>query len=387
MTGTILPDGMIFWLSPDGGAAGGWLRVVGGHVVQRGGESGAGAGSRSGADWRAATGLVALPAGDTAMLIVPSGDAALHWIACPGMTVRQGAVAAPLMAVEASIGTPDTLHAAVAPALEPERPHIVAVAARDAMERWIGWCAAAGVPDAALVPAALLLPPVEDGFVAGRVGGEAVLRGTDCALGGGDAYAPLIVGDAPVRELDGATVEAGLVAALAAPPMDLRQGGYAVRAASAIDPAWVRRVAVLAGAVMLAGLLVTLVTVVRLHGEASSLDAATLALARDVVPEASDVADAEMRLAARVAAKGGAGGGFTGTAAGLLAAMQGAPGVTMTGLSQLADGTVRVQLAGPRPDDINVVLIALQNMGWRVAANSVQQQGAQTIADISVVPS
>ncbi|MET0137618.1 MAG: type II secretion system protein GspL [Sphingobium sp.] len=374
-------DGMIFWLEPDGVAGpgvavhGGWLRVVGGRVVQRG----------TGVDWQAATGLVALPAGDRAMLIVPSGDAALHWIACPGMTVRQGAVAAPLMAVEASIGGPDTLHAAVTPALDPEHPHLVAVAAREAMERWVGWCAAAGVPDAAIVPAAALLPPATEGFVAGRVGGEIVLRGTDCALGGAEAHAPLIVGDAPLREMDDEAVEAGLVAALSLPPLDMRQGGYAVRQARALDPAWLRRVTALAAGVMLVGLAIALVTIVRLHWEASSLDARTLALAQEAVPEALDVADAQARLSARLAAKGG-GNGFTATAAGLTAAIQGAAGVTMTGLSQLADGSVRVQLAAARADDINLALVALQNAGWRVAANSVQQQGAQTIADISVVP-
>ncbi|MFT3965012.1 MAG: general secretion pathway protein GspL, partial [Sphingobium sp.] len=88
---------------------------------------------------------------------------------------------------------------------------------------------------------------------------------------------------------------------------------------------------------------------------------------------------------ARVAA-GGA-GAFTATAAGVMAAMQSAPGVAMTSLSRQADGTVRVQLSAARTEDINLVLIALQNAGWRIAANNVQQQGAQTVADISVVGS
>lgn len=381
MTGTSTLDGMIFWLEPDTATLAGWIRVAGGQVVQRGERT----------DWRASTGLVALPAGEVAMLIVPSGDAALHWIACPGMTVRQGAVAAPLMAIEASIGSTVVLHAAVAPAAEPEQPHIVAIAAREAMDGWLAWCEGAGVPGATLVPAALLLPPAEEGFVAGQVGVEEVLRGTDCALGGQEPHAPLIVGQAIVRSMDTHAVERGLIAALAAPPMDLRQGSYAVRQASAFDPIWLRRMAVLTACVLLIGLLISLVTIARLYWEASSLDARTVALAQDVVPGAKDVANAEALLAARVADKYGTGGatagGFTGTAAGLLAAMQGAPGVTMTGLSQLADGAVRVQLSAPRPEDINVALVALQNAGWRVAANSVQQQGAQTIADISVVPS
>ncbi|MET0239400.1 MAG: type II secretion system protein GspL [Sphingobium sp.] len=373
-----MADGMIFWTAQDGAmAGGGWLRVVDGRVVQRG----------EGADWRAATGLVALPTGDTAMLVVPTGDVALHWIACPGMTVRQGTAAAPLMAMEASIGSAEVLHAATVPVAEPEQPFIVAVVSRGAMERWIALCDALGVPGAAIVPAPLLLPPPEEGFTAGTIGGQEVLRGTDSAVAAGEAHAALVVGDAPVRRIDDAMAEAGIAASLAAPPLDLRQGGYAVRSASSLDPAWLRRVAVLAGVVALVTLLISLVQIARLHIEASSLDAATLELARDVVPAATDVTDAEAKLAAMVAGRGGAAGGFTGTVSGIMAAMQGAQGVTMTNLSQLADGTVRVQLSGPNAESINMALIALQNAGWRVAANGVQQQGAQTIADISVVPS
>ncbi|HEX7874012.1 MAG TPA: type II secretion system protein GspL [Sphingobium sp.] len=371
-----MADGMIFWLAPDGvQGGGGWLRVVDGRIVQRG----------EGSDWQAATGLVALPADDSAMIILPVGDVALHWIACPGMTVRQGAAAAPLMALEGSIGSAATLHAAVLPAVEPEQPHVVVVAANSAMERWIARAEALGVPEAALVPAALLLPPSEQGFTAGRIGGEVVLRGADCALGAVEPHAPMIVGDAPVHERDDRSVEAGLVAALLTPPITLRQGSYAIRQASSIDPAWLKQIALLTGVIAALTLLISLATMIRLHWEASDLDERTLALAKSVVPEASDVSDAESRLAARVAAQGG--GGFTATVAGVMAAMQGAPGVTMTGLSQQADGTVRVQLAAARNEDINVALIALQNAGWRIAANSVQQQGAQSVADISVVGS
>jgi general secretion pathway protein L len=374
---------MIFWLAPDGAgegggdadAHGGWLRVVDGRVVQRG----------HGSDWRAAMGLAALSGDEAAMLVVPSGAVALHWIACPGMTVRQGAAAAPFMAMEASIGGVGGLHAATAPAGEPEQPHIVAVVATATMARWIGWCGAAGAPDAVLVPAAMLLPPVEEGFVAGRIGGETVLRGVDCALGAEETHAPLIVGDAPVRQMEDEAVEEALMAALAAPPLDLRQGSYAVRQAGAFDQAWQRRVAALAACVVVVGLLIALVTMVRLRWEASSLDARTLALAREVVPEASDVADAQARLAAKVATRG-VGEDFTGTAAALLAAMQGVPGVTMTGLSQPAGDMVHVQLSAPRPEDITLVLSALQNAGWRISTDSVRQQGAQAIADISMVP-
>lgn len=373
-------DGIILWQGGEGraedGGAGGWLRVVDGRIVQRG----------AGLDWRAGAGLVALPPGEAAMLIVPAGDVALHWIQCPGMTVRQGAAAAPLLAVEGSIGPAEALHAATAPAPDPEQPHVVAVVARRAMEDWLRWCAAANVEDAAIVPAALLLPPPAQGFIAGKIAGGAVLRGTDCALDGQAPHASLVVGEAPVHLLTDGEVEAGLVGALGAPPLDLRQGLYAPRRQGGIDARWLGRVAVLVGASALCALLVSLVTIARLHGEAATLDARTIAIARPLVPQASDAADADARLSALLAARGGA-GGFTGTVAGIATAMRGQAGVHLISLSQLADGSVRMQVAGPNGDALNAALLALQNAGWRIAANGVRQQGAETVADITVVGS
>ena len=366
---------MIFWPAGDGDMTHRWARVAHGRITQRGD-----------GDWRVATHMVALPAGEAAMLIVPSADVTLHWVACPGMTVRQGAAAAPLMALEGSIGSVEGLHAATAPASDPDQPHIVAVTSRDVMEKWVAWCEEAGVPDAAIVPAAMLLPGPDSGFVGGRIGDEDVLRGPDCAVAAHEAHAPIIVGDAPVGVLRAPEIEHQLVLALGDPPLDLRQGLFAPRQAQAIDPAWLRRVAALTGCVMLGSLLIALVTIVRLHIEASALDSRTLALAAPVVPNAADAADADARLSAKLAAGGGA-GGVTGTVAAVMTAMRTAPGVTMRSLAQMADGSLRLQLAAARAEDINAVLIALQNAGWRIAANGVQQQGAQTIADISVAPS
>lgn len=375
-------DGIILWPLGDSASDGetppfGWARVANGAIVQRGeGEA---------TDWRGATHLVALPQDDAAMFIAPAGDVAMHWIACPGMTLVQGAAAAPLMASEASIGPVDDLHAAVAPALDPGAAHLVAVASCAAMEQWLAWCAAAGVPDAAIVPAPALVPPPDEGFAAARIGGDMVLRGTDSAFPADAALEPLIVGDAPVRHLSDAEVERALVAALAEPPLDLRQGSYARRAPRALDPAWLRRIAVLAGLIALVSLAIGLVTIIRLHGEAAALDAETVAMAQEAVPGVADAADAELRLSALIAQRGGA-GGLGGAAAGLIAALQASPTVSLTSLTQSADGSLRAQLSGPGAEPVNAVLIALQNAGWRIAANGVRQNGAQTVADITVAP-
>lgn len=373
-------DGLIVW--PLAGSASddeppmfGWARVAGGAIVQRGeGEA---------THWRAATNLVSLPQDDAAMFIAPAGDVAMHWIACPGMTVAQGAAAAPLIAREASIGPADDLHAAVAPAPDPGAAHLVAVASRAAMERWLGWCAAAGLSDAAIVPAPALVPPPDEGFVAARIGPDVVLRGVDSAFPADAALEPLIVGDLPVRTLSDGEIERALLAALAEPPLDLRQGSYARRSGRALDPAWLRRIAVLAAVIALVSLAIGLLTIARLHGEAAALDTETVALAQKAVPGVTDAADAELRLAGLVAQRGGA-GGLGGAVAGLMGALQATPTVALTSLSQSADGSLRAQLSGPGAEPINAVLIALQNAGWRIAANGVRQNGAQTVADITV---
>lgn len=370
-----MADGMIFWL-PEGSADAGWVRVVDGRILQRG----------QGRDWRSATHLVALPAGEAAMLIVPASDIALHWIACPGMTVAQGAAAAALMAQESSIGPASTLHAVSLAATDAEHPHIVAVTARAVMEGWLLWCVEAGVLDAAIVPAALVLPAPETGFIAAPICGEEVLRGMDCAVGRGQAHAALIVGDGPIETLSEEQVDALLIAALSRPPLDLRAGSFARRPGRAVDSAWLKRIAVLAGCVALGSLLIALVTIARLHIEAEQLDRQTLALAQTTTPDATDAVDAETRLAAKVTAQGGS-GGFTGTAAGVMTAIQGVAGARFTSLSQMADGSVRVQLAAPRAEDIAAVITTLRSAGWSITGDSVQQQGAQAAGDFTVTPS
>ncbi len=65
--------------------------------------------------------------------------------------------------------------------------------------------------------------------------------------------------------------------------------------------------------------------------------------------------------------------------------MRGAPGVNLAASTRMPDGALRVQLAAARAEDINIVLRALQDAGWRISADAVQQQGGKVIANIQVV--
>jgi general secretion pathway protein L len=352
-----------------------WLRVVDGQIVQRG----------RGPNWRH-------PAEEAenddvegrVLLVLPPHVTTLHWIACPGMTLRQGAAAARLMALEASIGATGQLHASALESGAAEEPHIVAVASDSAMAHWVDWCEDHGVPRASLVPAPLLLPVPDDGFVRGRVGPTDVVRGRDTAFDGNEPAAPLILGDAPVNQLQLGDVESSLISALYAPPLDLRQGAFARSKARLFEADRLRRLGALLGLIIIVALLVTVVKIVKLNLEASSLDDKTVTLAKGVDPSISDAAEAQQKITARLAMRGGS-GGFTGVMAGLMSAMRSSPTVVLTSVNQGADGAFRVQLAGARAEDINEVLITLQEAGWRISANAVQQQGGRLVADIMVV--
>ncbi len=351
-----------------------WLRVVDGYIVQRG----------TGEGWRHAAEAEEGPIDGRAMLVLPPHASTLHWIACPEMTARQGAQAARIMALEASVGGGAGLHAAVMPAETPEAPHVVAVTSESAMAHWIDWCTQRGMPNASIVPAALMLPAPTSGFMRGQVGPCEVVRGVDTAFDAGEAVAPLLMGREPVTDLTEPSVDDMLREALEVPPLDLRSGPFAARPPRLLDPARLKRVALLIGLILLVALLVSLVRIARLNIEASRLDAQTVELARTLDPSVTDAADAQAKVAARFALRGG-NGGFTGAMAAVMSAMRGAPAVSLASANQSADGSLRIQLAAARSEDINVVLLALQDAGWRIGANAVQQQSGRLLADIVVV--
>ena len=365
----------IILLPPERDAAPNWYRVDGEHIVRRG----------RGTQW-----LPPEPDADEpepvrrAMLVLPPHATTLHWIATPGMTARQGAAAARLMALEASIGEAGGLHAVVAANDDAEAPHVVAVTSQSAMEHWLQWCADHGVGAASFVPSALLLPSPESGFVRAPVGPVEVVRGSDTAFDGAEAVAPLIIGDQPVTQLPADMVDDALVLALSEPPLDLRQGSYAVRRPGLIDRARLVRMAVMIGGILLASLLISLITIIRLNAESARLDSQTVALARTIDPAIADPEQAEARMTALLAGRGGR-GGFTGMMAGVMTAMQVNPNVVLTSVNQGPDGSLRVQLAAGRAEEINDVLIAIQEAGWRIGANAVQQRGDKLTADITVV--
>ncbi len=365
-------DALIVFLPEAAGAEPHWIRVVDGALVQAG----------VGANWLAACGIAALPDQARVMLVPPAALVTLYWTMHPDLPVRQGRAAARVAALAGGLLPSDQLFAATDANEDPSNPHIVAVASRADMLHWLLWAQHHGLDPDIIVPAPLLLPEPESGFARGLIAGDTVLRGIDMALTAD--MAPALIADAPIADVSSGVVEGRAIAALDAPPLDLRQGDFAKRVRRAMDGRAVGRVALWSGLILLASLAIALIGIAKQHGEASRLDRESLALAQQVTPGATDAVQALVEMEGKLAARGAGGRAFTAPVAGLLAAMQDAPGVAVTSLSRDPDGMVRATLAAAKADDINIVLLALQAAGFTITATPSQEPGGRTLADITV---
>ncbi len=366
-------DGLIVFLPEAADAEPHWLRVVEGTIVQRG----------QGTNWLAATGLSALPVEARVLLVPPAAGVALHWIAHPDLPARQGRAAARLSALATGILLSDQLFAATDENADPAEPHIVGLAARADMQQWLLRAQHHGLDPDILTPAPLLIPVPDEGFARAVIGDESLLRGRTIALPG-DLALPELIGDAPIIDTTPEIIERAAIVALDAPPLNLRQGDYAKRKRRTLDAAMLRRIALWSGLIVLLGILIGLTTVIKNHREAVRLDTASLAEAQQVLPAATDPAQALIEMEGQLAARGAESRAFTAPVSGLLTAMQDTPGVALTALSRDPDGMVRATLAAARPEDINQVLLAIQAAGFTITATSSQDPGGRTLADITV---
>ena len=355
---------LIILLPPDAGTPLAWLTVEDGVILAQG----------TGDNWPR-------PEGATirAMLIAPAAAVALHRALLPDLAARQAQAAARLMAVENALGDPEALHVATGPR-ESDGALDVAVVANADMVAWLTWAEAHGLDAGPVVPAALLLPRPEEGFVRGQVGGETIARDKSAAFAADPALAGLVMGDAPVEDIADHDITAALIVALDDPPLDLRQGPFARRKKRTLDWALLKRLAVLVGLILLASLIMALTTIVKLNGDRDRLDARALAAARTVVPDVGSVEQAQSALDERAVARGVGGRGFSATAARLFAALDQSPAAALTAFELTADGGVRATIAAPSVNDLDIAVAALRSSGAGAVTTPVQTgDGRQAI--------
>lgn len=367
-------DGLIVLLSADADAEPLWWRLVDGHIVSRS-ETAARAGGE------ASPGPV--------MLVVPPGVATLRRVELDAaMPPAQARAVALRRALEAGMADPADMHAAVLDRAGDRAGgvHHVASIARADLAHIIAWGHRHGVDADIILPAGALLPEPEEGYVRAEIAGTALLRGRGIVAPEDEPWVRAMLAGAPVEEWPAGEVEAALVNALARPPVNLRSGPFAKARARGIDAAWLKRIAVGAGFIALATLLISLVLIARYEWSAARLDARTVEIAKPLLPAANDAELVAGEIDRMLADRGAGAYVFTGPLAGLMTAMQPVPGVSLSALSLNEDGLLHATLASARAEDINAVLLAVQGAGYSITATSSTDPGGRVVAQITVKP-
>lgn len=315
--------------------------------------------------------------------IAPAAATMVNWAELPALAPAQARAAARLLAAENSVVPLDTLHVALSEADDAGDRAIVSVD-RALLTGWIARLQALGHEPDAILPAALLLPRPDDGFVRGAFAGQTVLRGRSSAFLDELGLADLIVADAPVVTLSSAEAEAAMLAAIADPVVDLRDGGFAKRRPWQVDWALIRRLAWLGAGVLIATLLIHLVLILKYSTSADAIELRTRAVAQSALPGGSGDANALFALDERLAAARGGGAGFSATAASIYAAIRAVPNVELTQFDFGVDGSLRIMLAAATPEDIAAFQRQLERYGFDGTATQPRVEAGRQMVEMTV---
>lgn len=324
-----------------------------------------------------------LPDGDLGAVIgvAPADAVTLHWAVLPARSPAQASAAARILVMDAVAGPLDDLHVAVGDEGQEERPIGVFAGAR--MRGWLASFATLGIDPVAILPAPLLLPRPESGFVRANIGGQSVVRGTASGFADEARLTELITGDPP-ETLTRDALDAAVAAAAARPVLDLRQGPFARRKRRAIDWRLVRRLAALGALILLVTLVIDLARIAKYSIAADAAEAKAEVLARSGLPRGADQGDADRLLAERLSDLRGPGAGFTATTAAVADAVRGIAGTEIVALAFEPTGECRVTIAAQGEAQANQLVARLRNMGFRVTASTFEANGERLRGDVTV---
>lgn len=295
-------------------------------------------------------------------VLVPAADAPVRDRPLPDMAVAQALAAERIGLAQGGLQASER-HVAVGAYAGRLLSSTIAAAQ---MDRWMAALAGHSLDPAALVPASLVLPRVDDALVLADLGGQLLARTGEAAFAGEAALVEALADGLEQVALAEDAFSVRLAEVHAAPPLNLRQGVYGPRRVSVFRTGnWTGLLRMAATAALL-GLLLMLVWIVKWNLDSSAQEKRALELAQERFPAAADLDSAERLLNAELAKRGQGGASFAAPAAALLETMRPTPAVKLRDLGYSADGTLRFTIAAPRAEDVNAVLIALQNQGWKV---------------------
>ncbi|MFN3677434.1 MAG: type II secretion system protein GspL [Sphingomonas pseudosanguinis] len=334
-------------------------------------------------DERIAASGEGLPQGDGEVIAVAPADAvSLHWADIPARSTAQAAAAARLLAAEVSAAPMDELHVAVGEDEDGGRP--IGIVNRGAMAGWLARLGAAGVDPVAVVPAPLLLPRPDEGYVRGDLAGQGVVRGRSSGFADEPGFTEIVTGEAPLADLDADGIETALGAVAAAPALDLRQGPFARRRGFTIDWRLVRRLAWLGLTIIVVTLAIDLVKWTKYSFAADATEAKIEQVARTALPRGETLVDADRQLTERLSAVRGPGQGFSRTAAAIFAAVRGVPGTELTALDFQPSGDVRLGVAVDREALATDLKRAIEAQGFTVQPSTFVAANGRITGEFTV---
>jgi general secretion pathway protein L len=313
--------------------------------------------------------------GAALIAVAPATDVTIHWLDLPDLSLPQANAAARLMLADRLLG--DAHIACGAADADGVRP--VAVVSATQIRGWV----ATLDPDA-IVPAQMIIAAPDNGLVRADLGPGAIVRGTALAMADDPTLTAMLAGDSDVPVLSREAVEASVIAAVAAPPLDLRQGAFARK--TGLMPSWarVRPLAWVAVALLLVTLAIPLATISRLSMDASMRDRETAALARQAIGETVSADEAATLLRDRLAAMRGGGGGFSGTAAATIAAVAKSPNVDLTSMAFASDGILRLTARGATQAELDALTTTLRSAGLNVTPGVASMENGRPKLELQV---
>ncbi len=317
--------------------------------------------------------------------VAPVDAVTLHWAEVPGRSTAQAIAAARLVVAEASATPLGELHVAVGNEGAPNRP--IGVAAAGSMREWLASLAAAGIDPVAMIPAPMLLPRPDDGYIRARPGGEGVVRGPAMGFADEARLTELVTGGVEPTELDRDALTAALIADTATPSLDLRQGMFARRRRMTLDWALIQRLAMLTAAILLVTLAIDMVRIAQYNFGADAVAARANALGATGLRRGETVSDVDRQLAERLSDMRGPGAGFTTTAAAVYAVVRTMPGVELTGIDFSPNGSLRLSITAARESLPTDFKRALEAAGFDVTASVFSAANGRVSGEMTVTRS
>lgn len=352
-----------------------WLRLANGAVTARG-------------DGIADLPPLMLPdSGDPLRVAaaVPGDAVMVHWLDLPaGLSPPQANAAARLIAAERSAAPVDTLHVAVGPDDGDDAPRCVAIVSAEQLAAWIGRCQSVGVDPDLILPEPLLLLPREGRLLRHERAGTPLYRGTSEAFSVEPDLAALAFPQVEVEPVGEEGFEGGLAEAVANPAVNLRQGAFARRRRWKVDWKLVRRLSLLATAILIVSFAIQLTLIIRYTFAADRLEAEARQVASGALGEGVGVSNAPRQLSQRLAELQGSGAGYSGMASALFAAVRDTPNAELGAIAFDAGGTLRATVIGDSPATLAALAQRIEAAGLAADPGALRSMNGRQSAEMTV---